>query len=314
MIVDYLIVSSLYDFSTDLITHELERRGKKYLRLNREEFNDYRLTIDTQETLFKVNIHDKNYVIPPSLKAVYYRQPIFLRNTPGEALSISEQLSRSQWMGFLRSLAIFERAKWINPLAATYLAETKAYQLAVANSIGFNTPQTLIGNDFRAFQKFEGKIIIKSLDTVLLREDDHCLFTYSTIKNAKELNDENVSTAPLTVQEYISPKTDIRVTVIGKELVAVKITSGGLGIEEDWRTIERDKIEYTDIELPNKIKDLCFEMLEKLGLNFGAIDLIANNNDDYIFIEINPTGEWGWLVNEERKLHIDIVDLIVSEE
>jgi glutathione synthase/RimK-type ligase-like ATP-grasp enzyme len=29
-------------------------------------------------------------------------------------------------------------------------------------------------------------------------------------------------------------------------------------------------------------------------LNFGAIDLIFHNNE-YYFIEINPTGEWSWL-------------------
>ena len=34
--------------------------------------------------------------------------------------------------------------------------------------------------------------------------------------------------------------------------------------------------------------------MEKLKLNFGGIDL-AYVNGEYYFIEVNPTGEWGWL-------------------
>jgi glutathione synthase/RimK-type ligase-like ATP-grasp enzyme len=313
MIVDYLIVSSLYDFSTDLVAQEFEKRGGKYVRLNREEFKNYRLTIDIQSKSLEINIDGLTYQVTHDLKAVYYRQPIFLRNTPGESLTVDEQLARSQWMGFLRSLAIFDGAKWVNPLDTTYLAETKAYQLSLASRIGFDIPKTLIGNDCSQFHNIDGKTIIKSLDTVLLREADDCLFTYSTINNPKELNDENVSTVPLTIQEYVSPKTDIRVTVIGDKLVAVKITSGGSGIENDWRTIDRDDVEYTGIELPRKIECRCFKLLEELKLNYGAIDLIECNGD-YYFIEINPTGEWGWLVCDDRRFDIDIVDLLVNDK
>lgn len=38
-----------------------------------------------------------------------------------------------------------------------------------------------------------------------------------------------------------------------------------------------------------------------MGLVYGAIDL-AVSGDRFIFIEINPTGEWGWLDNPERPL------------
>lgn len=34
--------------------------------------------------------------------------------------------------------------------------------------------------------------------------------------------------------------------------------------------------------------------MEQFGLEYAAIDL-ALSNDQYWFIEINPTGEWGWL-------------------
>ena len=313
MIVDCLVVSSLYDFSADLVVQALERRKAKYVRLNRENFESYRLTMDVQEESLEVRMNGANYRITTDLRAVYYRQPVFLRNTPGESLSIDEQLSRSQWMGFLRSLAIFDQARWMNPLNATYLAETKAYQLSVAGRIGFKVPKTLIGNDYARLREIDNRAIIKSLDTVLLRDNNETLFTYSTIESSSEFTDENISAAPLTVQEYVSPKIDLRVTVIGGEVTAVKITSAGRGIDEDWRVVDRDTIEYTEVDLPHGIERKCLKLLEVLGLNFGAIDLIESNGS-YYFIEINPTGEWGWLVSDERRFDVDIANWLVGDK
>ena len=34
--------------------------------------------------------------------------------------------------------------------------------------------------------------------------------------------------------------------------------------------------------------------MRELHLNFGGIDL-AYVDGEYYFIEVNPTGEWGWL-------------------
>ncbi|WP_311567510.1 hypothetical protein [Photobacterium arenosum] len=313
MIVDVLIVSSIYDFSTDLVVQELENRGVKYFRLNKEDFTTYRSTIDIENRLLEVTVNGQSYKITSATKSIYYRQPIFLRNTPSNSLTIDEQLSRSQWMAFLRSLVIFEKAAWMNRPEATYLAETKAYQLVVAKEIGFKIPVTLIGNDADKFQQFKRQIIVKSLDTILLRESNDCLFTYSTLKETSELNDQNVFSAPLTVQEYVAEKTDIRVTVIGGKLLSVIITSEGSGIDEDWRTVERDLVEYTEIELPKDIQNHCFELLRRLGLNFGAIDLLLSNGE-FSFVEINPTGEWGWLVNSERRFDVDIASWLVAGE
>lgn len=311
MIVDVLIVSSIYDFSTDLVVQELESRGVNYFRLNKEYFTTYRSTIDIENGFLEILVDGKIYKVTSATKSIYYRQPVFLRNTPSDSLTIDEQLSRSQWMGFLRSLVIFDQAAWLNRPEATYLAETKAYQLVVAKDIGFNIPTTLIGNDANKFQKFEQKIIVKSLDTILLRESNDCFFTYSTIKETSELNDKNIASAPLTVQEYVTQKTDIRVTVIGDKLSAVIITSEGIGIEEDWRTVDRDSVEYTEIELPKEIERYCFELLRRLKLNFGAIDLLLSNGE-FVFVEINPTGEWGWLVNSERRFDADIATWLIE--
>lgn len=47
--------------------------------------------------------------------------------------------------------------------------------------------------------------------------------------------------------------------------------------------------------LPKEIEDKCFALTKELGLCFGAIDLIEKANNEFIFLEINPNGQWAWV-------------------
>ena len=45
-------------------------------------------------------------------------------------------------------------------------------------------------------------------------------------------------------------------------------------------------------ELPSKIKNLLLKLMDSLDLVYGAIDMRLRPNGDYIFLEINPSGQW----------------------
>jgi glutathione synthase/RimK-type ligase-like ATP-grasp enzyme len=47
--------------------------------------------------------------------------------------------------------------------------------------------------------------------------------------------------------------------------------------------------------------------MSELGLVYGAIDLICTPAGEYVFLEVNPGGEWGML---ERDLGLPIADAI----
>ena len=203
---------------------------------------------------------------------------------------------------FLRSLCVFRDVAWMNFPGATYLAESKPYQLAAARGCGFQIPTTLATNDAnRIKDAFSNDLVIKSLDTVLLRDGDDCLFTYTTISSGDQLTDDTVRTVPLLAQQNLKDKTDVRITVVGKHVFAVRILSHGCGIKGDWRTVPRKAIHYQDVTLDDDVTSRCRFLTRTLGLNFAAIDLIETPCDTY-FIELNPTGEWGWLSSQERPI------------
>ena len=297
-----LILSGLYDYSTDLVALGLRHAGVPYLRLNREQLADHRLTLDPASPELIVEGPAGSHRVGPGLGAVWFRQPVFLRNTPAVPLTPEEQLERSQWTAFLRGLRVFREAQWMNAPEATYLAESKPYQLCLAAKCGFKVPDTLVTNNAAHIHAaFPEALVIKSLDTVLLRNGEDCLFTYTTEASGVELTEEEMIAAPLLAQTILEAKTDIRVIVIGDEIFAVRILARGCGIRGDWRVVPKENLEYQDVVLDDDTTRACLRITEELGLSFGAIDLIETPQGIY-FIEINPTGEWGWLSTAERRI------------
>lgn len=310
--IEHLIISSTIDYSTDLVCYELEKRGLSYLRLNRDSFSDYRLLYNLTLGTLSVEIDGNAYLIEASkLISVFFRAPVFLRNM-GKLYTLQEQLQRSQWSSFLRNLIVFNRAKWINHPVSTYNAENKLYQLQAASQCGLIVPETYVGNVLPSTIDPNGMYAVKSLDAALFYENGQEMFTYTVMLSGTELTHSALQDAPVIIQKYLQHKTDIRVTFVGGSLFPVAITSNMQNIEDDWRKTDKNSLEYTAIELPLDLQSKLLELMNLLQLNFGGIDL-AKVQDDYYFIEVNPTGEWGWLTTKSG-VGIDaaIVDLMVG--
>jgi glutathione synthase/RimK-type ligase-like ATP-grasp enzyme len=134
---------------------------------------------------------------------------------------------------------------------------------------------------------------------------------YSNVVSGNELEHAELSIAPVIIQDYLYPKTDISVTVIGDSIFPVKILLNGSGVEGDWRKI-KEGVQFIEYKLPGEISKACVNLVHSLGLSFGAIDLIESDDGIY-FLEINPTGEWGWLVHAAGiPLHETLCNLLES--
>jgi glutathione synthase/RimK-type ligase-like ATP-grasp enzyme len=306
------VISSTIDYSTDLVCVELEKQGLKYLRVNRDCFSDYEIIYGLEKKQLIIKIEGVLYVIDDEeLEAVYFRAPVFIRSM-SKVYSLDEQLKRSQWSSFIRNLIVFERANWINHPVDIYRAENKLYQLRIAKESGFKVPETYVGNCVPEQMLRNNMFVIKSLDTALFYENGQEMFTYTNLLTGDELLSANLKDAPIIIQEYLKDKIDIRVTVIGNRIYPVAITNEGESIHGDWRIMDKEKLEYTLIDIPKEIEQIINHTMRALNLNFGGMDLI-HSDGEYYFIEVNPTGEWGWLTTT-KSLPIDksIVELMVN--
>ena len=211
----------------------------------------------------------------------------------------------------MRNLIVFDQSRWVNHPVSTYRAENKIYQLMRAEKAGLKIPHSYLGNCVPQEIEAKKRYIVKALDTPVFYDGEQEMFTYSIGLTGTELSDAALSAAPVIIQEMIAPKKDLRVTVVGNKLFPAVIQYNGEDIDGDWRKKSKEGLSYSPVELPTELQDKIRCLMGDLDLIFGGIDL-AFCNGEYYFIEVNPTGEWGWLVHtagfEIQKAIVDALE------
>jgi len=296
---EVLILGSQFDLTCDFVVAKLRSLKCNYLRINTEDLPSSNISLDPVKCRIEINLNQKSYLLSPAkVKSVLFRRPVFVRSIADPTEHAVQTFEREQWAAFVRNLMILDTSTWVNHPASTYYAEHKALQLQIAHRLGFNVPNTLVTNYAAAINKDmvrNSKIVFKGLETVLVREENTETFAFTQFIDVGELEKQEIKSAPVIFQEPITPKIDIRVTVIGNSVFAAAVLASGQGIPHDWR-VEKKQAYFEKYELPPEIEHKCIKLIQKLNLNYGAIDLVYAENR-YYFLEINPTGEWAWLID-----------------
>lgn len=201
----------------------------------------------------------------------------------------------------------FPGAYWISDEYAIRKANNKTWQLAVAAEIGFNVPDTLFTSDKLAAKKFKQKyrdIILKSQALDFPLTEDGSAQVYLAVRSPanEKLEFDGLNLAPSILQRAIDPAFDVRTTVIGDKVFSAKIELRGVKEnvkQRDWRLGYVDgKLSISTFSLPEKITEQCVLLTKKLGLNFGAIDLVCDMSGQFWFLENNPNGQWAFIEEE----------------
>jgi len=297
-----LILSNKYDVTVDFVVKELQQRNYPYLRLNTEDL----LNIDVTTKLpdFSIIVEKDGEVIDLTERvgAVWYRRP-------GKPFEFSDEEKkpdpgtveyiREQWGAWIQSLQTIQGITWVNPHDANQRMESKIHQLRLAHKIGFRIPETVVTNSGPAvqeiFEEQDGSVISKALSSPIISESEQDEFVFSVhLDEPPSEDDESLKVCPTIFQEPLLPKTDYRVTVIGDSVLPVRIEGmDEIDVPVDWRTL-KDEVQFVEDDLPEHIEELCRSYVAQNGLVFGAIDLVKFD-DEFVFLEINPNGEWGWL-------------------
>jgi glutathione synthase/RimK-type ligase-like ATP-grasp enzyme len=111
-------------------------------------------------------------------------------------------------------------------------------------------------------------------------------------------------------QERIPKATELRVAyVAGRTFTGVIDASQSAAGQTDWRRATPDECRWQRGDLPEDITRRLVKLMKRLGLIYGGIDLIRTPEDDYVFLEVNPAGEWGML---ERDLDYPISEALAD--
>jgi glutathione synthase/RimK-type ligase-like ATP-grasp enzyme len=100
----------------------------------------------------------------------------------------------------------------------------------------------------------------------------------------------SIAHAPVIFQKHVPAVADLRVTAIGGEFYAAATDVRDAEYPQDVRMNLDAK--YAAHELPPETTAKLRELMNRLGLVYGAIDLRLTPEGRYVFLEINPAGQF----------------------
>lgn len=217
------------------------------------------------------------------------------------------EIRRSLW-------TLMSNKKWIDDPWKIQRAEGKIFQLVSASSVGLDIPDTAITSDPGEVRKFYADHQKKIVSKIVIPAPilDHVIYTNPVTEEQMKVID-SVRMCPSIFQEEVSKSYELRITVVGDKLFTAKIDSQ---FDEetmtDWRKkpiLNDHAVSFSSYELPDDITQKIFQFMEKMSLRFGCIDMIVTPDGKYVFLEINPNGQWYFV---QLKTKMDIASAIVN--
>jgi hypothetical protein len=86
--------------------------------------------------------------------------------------------------------------------------------------------------------------------------------------------------------------TPIRVTVIGEQMFAVAVT--GVAFDVDWRP-QQTEATLKPVDVPDPVQAAIGTLMARWGLTYGTLDFIAADTGEWVFLEVNATGAYGFV-------------------
>lgn len=306
-----LAIGARFDPSCDQIVSALADRRVKVMRVHPEEFpSSAQLTfaIEGGRVTGRLLLHDSGREVDLArVYSVYFSHPKPPNPTFASAPEVLE-FAKRETDAALRGLwrVLDDDALWVSAPHAIRAAESKPFQLRLAADLGLATPRTLVTMQSARARSFlaacRGRMVFKALaqsgEPWLHDGDGTPLLQLTNVLDEQHLELlDRVQLAPCLFQEYVEKKVELRVTVVGDKVFAAELDSqSDSATVVDWRRMDHARpIPHQPHQLPPLVEDACRRMVSLLRLRYGAIDLILTPEDEYVFLEINPVGQWGWI-------------------
>ena len=243
--------------------------------------------------------------LDPSSRVLLWHEgkPIFsqLKTVHAEHVSYTKACLRIAWESVLAL-----PATWINARAdRDRIGADKILQAQLANEVGLSTIPTVLTNSESAFAAAIAEISTSyiALKSPVQWHSDQVdstqhVATYTRMFAKSEALGlvKKIGAAPLYVQPYIEKAFELRVTVVEDDVFACKIDSQASPASRiDWRHYDLKNVAHEKHLLPDYVTRSILALRGKCGLVYAAMDFIVEPGGTYRFVEINPSGQYGWI-------------------
>jgi ATP-GRASP peptide maturase of grasp-with-spasm system len=288
-----LIFSEVSDQSTNKIIDWLSYYDQEYIRVNEDTPVDV-LHFDFSTTKMVVNI--KGRIIDSSqIKGYWYRRGLIpiktLKLTNKRFSSIINNIFRKDQATIRNFIYSFFEQAAENTVGSFFNSSlNKLYQLRVANQVGLNIPSTFITNNFSSLNP-KKEYITKSFSDVFEKFGSNK--TIMNYTNEISINDERFFAS--LIQEKIHKLYEIRIFYLKEKCYSMAIFSqNNKKTEIDFRHYDKQcPNRYVPYKIPSSLETSIIAFMRKLNLNTGSLDFIYSKKRKYVFLEVNPVGQFG---------------------
>jgi MvdD family ATP-grasp ribosomal peptide maturase len=289
----------------EYVTKAIGERGGRAFRFDTDRFpTDTTIAAQyggTDDSIVIRNGHDE--VELRSVSAVWYRRTRvgggLPRDMDKQLFEGSVKESKTVALGLVSALDVFH----MDRVVRIRHAANKQLQLRLARSIGLATPRTLVSNDPAAVRAFAKKcpegMITKMLSSFAVFDEEgreQVVFTSPVNETHLDHLDE-LKYCPMTFQEKVPKAVELRVTVVGDRIFCASIDPHMSDrADHDWRRDGTGLVDqWQHYDLPADVGAGLLKLVDQLGLNYSAIDVIVTPDGRHVFLELNPVGEYFWL-------------------
>jgi ATP-GRASP peptide maturase of grasp-with-spasm system len=171
---------------------------------------------------------------------------------------------------------------------------------SMAMTLGLQVPKLTITSEVKdliAFSKScDNKIITKAIsEAITLKVEEEILIGYTESVELDDLKPNQDILFPSLLQNKVEKLYELRIFYLEGIFEAMAIFSQRDNqTETDFRKYNYEKPNRNvPYNLPESIKEKLRLLFNQLGLNTGSVDMIVDKQGQYLFLEINPVGQFG---------------------
>lgn len=318
-----VLSQSSHELTTEEVMDWLESFGQPCLRLNGDDLDaGSSWTARAPAGGFEVDLDGRTVKLSAGdIRAVWFRRWAHGRRYESAELALHPSQERreaeleisrhldqemARLSGFLFSQ--LKGAAWLSRPSAARL--NKLEVLEEAARCGFAVPATVITNrrkDVEELARACGAIITKPIGearTITLGDYSHTMLTAEL--GADEIARLPEELFPSLFQEKLEKLYEIRTFYLAGELHSMAIFSQ---MDEQTRVDFRNYNLSTPnrsvpFKLPCDVAGNVSRLMDALGMETGSLDLVKTTDGRFVFLEVNPVGQFG-MVSKPCNYHLE---------
>lgn len=305
-----VIFSQDIDNSTTSVIRWLHSMKSNYLRINEgTQLEISSVFLGTIEISFNILIRKKEIEFFPERTTIWYRRGNFKINIK----EVQTKFIKSYLLAELGIVKNFLFSRISENYLGSFIAErdnNKILNLMLAKTLGIKIPDTLITNNKESLIQFSKnrRIITKPINHYhTIRHNTYIEETKGAILlNRKEIKDVNSNFFTSKFQSYKDKIFEIRCFFLKENFYSMAIFSQrNIKTKIDYRNYDlKEPNRCVPFILPKSLKTKLKILMNRLNYDTGSIDLIYSKKREFIFLEINPSGQYEWL-NKSCNYYID---------